>query len=701
MKPADLIINGEIVLDGQIVGSMYEDYFESGIITANLVRRALAMFEGDVTVKVNSTGGDPTEGEAIREAFRTHAGKVTVVVTGDAMSAASLMIMGAARIEMSRGSIMMIHDPSTIAIGTSSDLRHAANYLDVLADTYADVYAARAGMSAEDVRALMVDELYMGPAEAISRGFADGLAGSVSATLPEPSLSGARMEEAQGRFQQSKAGIADLMAKIPNHDPITAGDPHQASMAAEKEAPMPQNANPAVETPNPEITMAAQPPVATPDPAPRVDADAIRMEERNRQRDIRKMAAPFMASGMLPEADVDAAIDAGLTPQAASQRFMAAMEAQAAPVSRNARTEITRDETDTRLEGMIGALMGERTGPAESFKGLKLKSLALELAGPRKNFHEAQEVRRGMTSVTMMGGAHGVSDFAFITTEVMNRSLISEYERRGANWSVVTGTPLSASDFRELAPVRFGGDFQLKTVLENGEYQEATLKDEAEGLKVERRGRTINLTFEAVINDDMGAFQRIPREFAMAARVMESSMVWGLIRSNAVLKSDSTALFHTANHKNLAASGGAISATTIGAARKAMWEQTAFGGKDADDFLMIDPDTLIVPAALELVALQFKAGTVPTKDGDSNPFKATLNPVVVPHLGAAAGGSDTAWYLVSSDLPPISVAYLDGYEAPSVQTIEGMNPDKVTMNARHIFGAAAVEYRGAYKNPGA
>ncbi|MCE8422034.1 hypothetical protein LZ190_25875, partial [Rhodovulum sulfidophilum] len=139
--------------------------------------------------------------------------------------------------------------------------------------------------------------------------------------------------------------------------------------------------------------------------------------------------------------------------------------------------------------------------------------------------------------------------------EVMNRSLIAEYDRRGAGWDIVTGPPLTASDFREIHAVRFGGDFQLKTVQENGEYQEARLEDQAEGLKVERRGRTITLSFEAVINDDMGAFLRIPREFAMAARVMESSMVWGLIRTNAKTKSDGKALFH-ADHGNLAAAAG-------------------------------------------------------------------------------------------------------------------------------------------------
>jgi hypothetical protein len=300
-----------------------------------------------------------------------------------------------------------------------------------------------------------------------------------------------------------------------------------------------------------------------------------------------------------------------------------------------------------------------------------------------------------------MRGAHGTTDFSYITTEVMNRTLMNEYQRREPTWTAITGTPITAADFRELYSVRFGGDFQMKKVLENGDYEEAVLADQAEGLKVERRGRTITLTFEAVINDDMGAFSRIPREFATSARTMENSMVWSLIRDNAVLKSDNTALYHTATHKNLAASGTVISETSIALARRAMWEQTAFGSKDKDDFLELTPDLLIYPPAQELKAFQFTAATVPVTDATTNPFKATLRPITVPQLGASAGGSDTAWYVFSSALPTVSVAYLQGYEAPTVSTTDGMNPDKVSMTARHFFGVAATEFRGTYKNPGA
>lgn len=420
-------------------------------------------------------------------------------------------------------------------------------------------------------------------------------------------------------------------------------------------------------------------------------------------RRVREMAAPFMASGRLTGDDVDAVVHdvvAGtMTVDQASQKFLSQMAANETVAPPTSTTRITRDETETRMEGMIGALMGQTDGPASEYRGLRLKRLAMELAGGR-GYNDAEQVRRGMMATSMMGGAHGISDFSYITTEVMNRRLMAEYERRAATWQAVVGEAMNAADFRELSAVRFGGDFQMKKVLENGEYEEATLDDEAEGLKVERRGRTINITFEAVINDDMGAFARIPREFAIAARTMESSMVWSLIRDNAVLKSDSTALFHTAKHGNLASSGGALSVTTVGAARKAMWEQTAFGSKDSDDFLQISPDRLIVPPALEVTALQFSTSVTPNQTDQVNPFASTLTPVVVPNLSAAAGGSDSAWYLISSDYPPISHAYLDGYANPTVQTVEGMNPDKVTMTARHIFGAAPTEYRGAYKNAG-
>lgn len=708
MTPDDLWSGDQIVLEGVIVRSGIESWVDGGVITPSLVRRALARADGDVIVRVNSPGGDPAEGEAIRVAFQEHPGRVTVRVAGDAMSAASLMIMGADRIEMSRGSVMMIHDPATFTFGTVADHQETAEWLDISADAYAAVYAERSGKDPIEMRALMRGEIFMDAQAAVDGGFADAImtddAGRFSPPDPDD-MATARERVAQamrmasrplphGGFVSARSGRG--VGEVPGEaimPLVAAGGRQPAAMAVTQEVAMDPEDQPVADAPETQIQS----------PPAQINPQVVLMQERARQHGIRTMARPFVERGQLRQVDVDAVIDAGTSEADAAQTFLQAMSSAQPAVTRPERSPATiaRDETDTQLEGMIGALMGQTEGPATEFCGLRLRSLAAHLGrGSGQTFDEVAAIRRGMSSTTMMsGGAHGVSDFAYITTEVMNRTLIADYQRRDPNWAAVTGAPPTAADFREIHAVRFGGDFQLKPVTENGEYTEAVLNDEAEGLTVERRGRTISITFEAVVNDDMGAFMRIPRDFAMSARVMEASIVWGLIRSNAKLKSDNTALFH-ASHGNLAGSGAAISATTVGAGRKAMWEQTAYGSKDKDDFLMIQPDLLLVPPALEMVAGQFVAAVTPSTDAEANPFKATVQPVVVAHLGASAGGSDTSWYMISSDMPPISHAYLDGYAAPTIQTTEGINPDKVTMNARHIFGAAATEFRGAYKNPG-
>lgn len=694
----DLIAGGEIILSGEVLNDEWAGWMweEDVYFSPAMVRQALlAMPSGPLVMRINSGGGHTVAGEAIRamvaERARLH-GNVTMIVEGLAASAATLILMGATRREMTAGSILMIHNPSGGAWGEADDLRKEAAVLDMITDTFAGVYAQATGKTPDEVKKIMAAETWYGPADALSAGWVHAITGD--AAPDENNALPSLVARAQAQMQTAAQRVMSRKMQFN----VRPGDPGQhssatvlASTATARAANPKENSMPG----NPAAVTSAAPVVA----AMSVD-DAV-LAERARCRAIREMAQPFVAAGRVMQADVDVLIDQGLTADTAATRLLTTMAAREPLVSRSPAT-ITRDEVDTRMEGMIGALMGERTGPAEQFRGLTVRRLARELAGRSSGFSDAESIRNGMRATSMMGGAHGVSDFSYITTEVMGRSLQREYQARPANWSAVCGAAMTAADFRELHAVRFGGDFQLKPVRENGEYESATLTDEAEGLRVERFGRTIKLTFEAVVNDDMGAFQRIPREFASAARNKESSIVWGIIRSNAVLKSDGKTLFH-ADHGNLAGSGAAISVTSVGAGRAAMWKQKALGRKSTDDdFMMVEADRLIVPPALETLALQFVTATQPGTDGAVNPYKSTLTPIVVPHISAAAsGGSDTAWYLVASSLPPVQHAYLEGYEAPSVVTVDGMNPDVVTMNARHIFGAAASEYRGAWKNPGA
>ena len=172
---SDLIKAGEIRLFGTIVKDQYIWPEDTGLFSAQMVVDALAHMQGDVTLIVNCDGGAPSEGEAIRAALEAHPGKVTVKVTGNAHSAASLMIMSADHIEMSAGSLMLIHDPSTFAGGNPAALTAAAAELDVMAGAYAGVYAARAGITPDAAREIMRAETMLTAQAAVDAGFADSV----------------------------------------------------------------------------------------------------------------------------------------------------------------------------------------------------------------------------------------------------------------------------------------------------------------------------------------------------------------------------------------------------------------------------------------------------------------------------------------------------------------------------------------------
>jgi ATP-dependent protease ClpP protease subunit len=689
---SDLIQGGEVRLFGTIVKHEYIWPEDTGLFSARMVSDALAGMQGDVTLVVNSDGGMPSEGEAIRAALEAHPGMVTVKVTGNAHSAASLMIMAADRIEMSAGSLMLIHDPSIGAYGNPASLAASAAELDVIAGAYAGVYAARAGISPDAARDIMRAETMLTAQSAVEAGFADAVIAQPVTNAEDPAMSRAaalvavgaamgRAAEAQMKFE-AKQEKEISMSKENTSVPVVAAAP----VATPAAAPVMQQA------PAPASVPAAAPVMST--------ADAV-SAERERAKAIREAAAPFMAH--VGQAEVDRLIDQGVSVDQANRVIMAAVGA--AQPGAGSRVQITRDETETKVEGIVGALMHRANptmhkleGPATDFRGLRIKSLAMHLAGGSGGFNEVDVIRAGLRSTSMMSGAMGVSDFAYITTEVMSRTLRAAYERRASTWRRIS-RQRSASDFREMHSVAAGGDFELKAVQENGEYLQSTITDEAQGLKLAKYGRQINLTFEAIVNDDMGVFERIPGDFARASGTLEAKLAWGAIRDNAKV-GDKKALFH-ADHKNLA-TAAAISVASVGQGRKLMWEQRPAGAAatDKDSFIQVSPDLLFVPPALEVAAMQFVTATTATKAADVNPFASSLTPAVEPSLGAAAGGSDTSWYLFASDMPVLEHAYLDGYEAPTVMTKEGMNPDGVNMVARHIFAATPVEYRGGVKNAG-
>ena len=103
----------------------------------------------------------------------------------------------------------------------------------------------------------------------------------------------------------------------------------------------------------------------------------------------------------------------------------------------------------------------------------------------------------------------------------------------------------------------------MKKVTENGEFKRGIVTEGQETYQLATVGKIIGLTRQAIINDDMSAFTRVPGMFATAAANYESDIVYGMLTTNAAL-ADGFALFQAANHKNLTSTGTAISIDSLG-----------------------------------------------------------------------------------------------------------------------------------------
>jgi len=164
----------ELVIYGDIGESLWGES-----ITDASVKSALdAKPPGDVTVRINSPGGSVFDGFAIYQLLKQRDGIVTVYVDGLAASAASVIAMAGDEIVMGNTSLMMIHDPWTMSIGDSSDMRQTADLLDKIKGSIIEAYKDVTSLDAEELSTMMAAETWMSASEAVDMGFATAISGS-------------------------------------------------------------------------------------------------------------------------------------------------------------------------------------------------------------------------------------------------------------------------------------------------------------------------------------------------------------------------------------------------------------------------------------------------------------------------------------------------------------------------------------------
>lgn len=326
---------------------------------------------------------------------------------------------------------------------------------------------------------------------------------------------------------------------------------------------------------------------------------------------------------------------------------------------------------------------------ANPVRGLALRELArhcLERIGVRTE---------GMSALEMVGRAftQSTSDFPVLLEAAMHKSLQSGYAVAADSWRrwCAVGT---VSDFRAHNRYRLGSLGNLDALNELGEFKTKAIPDgEKATITAGTKGNIINLSRQAIINDDLGAFIGAASMLGRAAARTVEADAYAYLASNPTM-ADGKALFHT-DHGNLD-SAGAPTVATVDAARVKLAGQKDVSG---NDFLDLRP-------AVFLSGLVYgsTARVLNTAQYDPDTANKLQKPNVVAGLFRdvvdTARITDTTWYLFAdpSEAPVIEVAFLEGNDMPFLDQQDGFTVDGSRWKARLDFGIGAIDYRGAVRN---
>lgn len=616
--------------------------------TEQSLRAQLATFDPAqrVTAEINSEGGSVQAGVAIYQMLSAWPGGVTTKVTGWALSVASAIFLAGDRREVNETSLLMIHAPWLSTSGNSDQLREAATVLDQVKKSMATVYAKT------------------GQPAAVIAGWLDGKDHWFTA------------DEIQ------RLRLSTHLVETPAIRPIPAN-----AMAAIKNLTPPHHIL--------EKLNAMTTPVTTPTLSAEAQATQAAFADAKRRADIRADFQPFAGREGMAALCTQLENDPNATVLAARQAILAKLGENTTPVAGSWAIPNGGDDRLTEFKAAATDVLLQRAGvkvatphpAAADLRRHRLADLAHDVLSMSGRL-PADKSPAGLISAAL-----GTSDFAELLSNTAARSLRTGYmEQQGSHLAI--SSEREVPDFREQSLVNLSSAPDLLEVAEFGEYKSGNVVDSASKFKVVTHGRLLQISRQALVNDDLAAFTQLPAAFGAAARRKEADEVFKQITSN-VTMGDGNALFH-ASHGNLAASGAVLS---LGAARAAMRRQKSPGGHS---FLDIQPAVLLVPTELQTVAEAIVSSFVdPAKQNDAaNPaWVRGLTVVADPRLDEH---STISWYLFAgpSTVDGLVRAYLAGQERPFIEEDNEFVRDVMSLKCRLDFGVGVIDYRAAYKNPG-
>lgn len=324
------------------------------------------------------------------------------------------------------------------------------------------------------------------------------------------------------------------------------------------------------------------------------------------------------------------------------------------------------------------------------------------------------------------------SDFATLFGDVVDRQLYAKYVSKRSDWRSYAHRTV-VSDFKTVKRFAIdGAEGILSAVPERAPYPSAPLTDSSYSFTVSKFGRVIGLSWEAIVNDDMGAFRDLPERLANAAIRSEDKFVTDLYANAG--GPDST--FFSTGNKNILTAGAtsALSLDSLQSAYTLLSEQVDTDGGP----IYVDSVVLVVPPALEVAArniingIQINvavgsggASTDATRTNQlvaanwmANKTALVVNPML-PLVSTTGTFGKTAWYMFANPnmgRPALEVGFLRGRETPDIRmkspdsvrpgggTVDPMEgdfeTDQVMWRVRHVYGGVLVDPKVAVASPG-
>jgi HK97 family phage prohead protease len=336
---------------------------------------------------------------------------------------------------------------------------------------------------------------------------------------------------------------------------------------------------------------------------------------------------------------------------------------------------------------------------------------AMDFVELSREFLERSGVKtRGMDKSTLVGlalthrsgGMASTSDFAVLLENVTNKSLLAAYATSEEDtWRQFCGIR-PVQDFKVHNLYRTGSFGSLDAVNEHGEYKSKAIPDgEKATISVGSYGNIIAITRKALMNDDLGAFNSLAVELGQAAARTIENAVYALLALNSGLgptQADNSPFFDGTARSNVGA-GAALSVAAIDADAALMASQKDPSG---NKYLNLQPYALLVPRTLKSAANLINEAEY-DPDANYKVQKPNTSRGMFEVVVATPRLTGTRRYVFANPAvhAALAVAFLDGQEAPTVQSREGWRVDGTEMKVSLDFGVAAIDYRAAVTDAGA